>query len=70
MNPTGCPRCAALEAERDAWQAAYRTERDRRTLGGTPLRVGETWTNQALGTPEAGAGLPELKPHTVEGSTT
>lgn len=46
----------ALLAEVARYRELYETERSRRTLGGTPLRVNEVeWTNTKLETPEPGA---------------
>jgi hypothetical protein len=45
-----------LTGDLAAMTARYQEERDRRTTGGTPLRVNEVeWGNEALGTPEPGA---------------
>ena len=48
---TDCPSCAALAADRDHWRRRYETERRYRTLGGTPLKVGETWDNHKIEVP-------------------
>lgn len=48
---------AELVEEIEFWHQAYAIEVGRRTLGGTPMRLTDSWQNRLIATPEPGAPI-------------